>query len=149
MDDRDALLLCGDITYGDLDKTKELFSRLKGNKYLIDFSNKKPFTRKEWQSIGVSHVFDVNGFINGEIDGKDSKVVIFAKDKNLRKILSEAYGAAPQSRTKQRNIYQDKILNLSIKEWGYAPILYEDIPRLVDNMVLFEKMENKEVNLNE
>lgn len=59
------------------------------------------------------------------------------------------YCATTRSISGQTKLYDKKFLSISIDDWGMTPINYMDVGQMFDDMVLFEKMENKEVDLNE
>jgi calcineurin-like phosphoesterase family protein len=140
----DTTLLLGNISNGSMAATKEVFSQLNGIKKIISYEEGNPFTKEEWQSIGVSSICNICGYINGNIENEDKKVII-TTTKNLLKFFKDYYCAAPGSFLTHEEIFKDRILNISINNWGYMPIKYKDLPQIIDNQILFNKMENGEL----
>lgn len=147
-DDEDVIILMGDISDGNYTQTKELFLQLTGKKKLIDFKDGK-FSRLDWEGILNSKPWCVNGAVSGDINGERAIVVILSNLGGIEKMKETGYCAAANSLTHQNTIYKDRVLNLSIENWGYAPIAYMAIPEMIDNMLLFESMNEEEKNLNE
>lgn len=143
--DEDVIILMGDISDGNYTDTKELFSQLVGKKKLIDYKGGN-FSRLEWEEILNSKPWCVNGAVSGDINGERAIVTILS---NFNDIEQDKYYAAANSLTQQNVIYKDNILNLSIENWGYTPIAYMEIPKMIDDMILFETMNEEERNINE
>jgi len=62
---------------------------------------------------------------------------------------TEIYSAAPRSITKQNNVFEDNIMSISIDDWGLFPIKYKNIPLMIDDILVFEKMKDTEENIDE
>ena len=145
----DTVLLLGNISNGSMVATKEVFSQLNGIKKIISYEAGNPFTKEEWKSIGISSICNICGYINGSIENEDKIVIIATTKKNLLIFFKDYYCAAPGSILTQEEVFKDRILNISISNWGYMPIKYKDLPQIIDNQILFNKMENEEIKLNE
>ena len=150
----DWVLLLGTISNGSKEDNIKLFNNLNGKKKYITYDKKSEISIDEYKEYGFTTVDNVPGFTKGKIDNQDSTVIIggtsiylFLK-KNYRKEFNEYYFAIPGG-LKSKEIYTNKVLNISIKNWGYQPIAYKDIPNIIDNMILFKSMKNEEENLNE
>ena len=141
----DTVLLLGNISNGSVEGTREIFSQLNGIKKIISYEENNPFTKDEWKAIGAASVYNICGWVNGNIDNKEEKVIIVTTKKNLWNFFKDYYCAAPGSILTQKEVFKDNILNISIENWGYYPIKYKDLPQIIDNQILFNKMENGEL----
>lgn len=137
----DLVLLMGEISRGSFEETQELFSQLKGKKKIIDYKTGN-FSEQEWLKIGCNSVTCVNGAIAGTINNEESIVLFIASPRGIESIVKDNYAAAPCSTIPSKKRYEDRILNLSIEQWGYYPIEYRSVPKMIDNQILFEKMED-------
>lgn len=151
----DLVLLLGDIVDKDFDnwdKIEEIFDQLIGIKKIISISSDNENAQK-WTDVTKNKCFLVNGVVFGTINEESAIVTLYSqptvviKEKGLKD--SGTYAAAPRSITNNNEIFEDNIISISIDDWGLTPIEYNRIPQMIDDMLLFEKMENKEVNLNE
>ena len=147
----DVVLIMGEFSCGTEEETKDIISQLTGTLEIIDYQENAPynnFSEENWKKMGIKRVWCVGGIVTGYICGGDKYAVIAATDRNLH-TTGVTYYAAPGSLTNSKKRFENNILNLSMEFWNYTPILYQDIPRLIDDALLFESMENEEVNLNE
>lgn len=126
----DTLLLMGIISKGDELQTQGVINFLNGKKIIPDFSEKN-FSKKFWNSINIS-TYTINGFINGTIKNKNSTVNILSTSKDLIKNLSIGYCAAPYSLCTNKQLYHNRILNLSTDQFDYYPVDYEQIPSIIN-----------------
>lgn len=151
----DWVLLMGIISNGTKEDNIKLFNNLNGKKKYITYDKDNDvISLEEYKEYGFVSANNVPGFTKGIINGEDSTVIItgirnylFFK-KYYNEEFNKYYFAMPGS-FKLKNIYSNKILNISIENWGYSPIIYKEIPQMIDNMILFESMKNEEENLNE
>lgn len=151
----DWVLLMGIISNGTKEDNIKLFNNLNGKKKYITYDKDNDvISLEEYKEYGFVSTNNVPGFTKGIINGEDSTVIItgirnylFFK-KYYNEEFNKYYFAMPGS-FKLKNIYSNKILNISIENWGYSPIIYREIPQMIDNMILFESMKNEEENLNE
>lgn len=151
----DWVLLMGIISNGTKEDNIELFNNLNGKKKYITYDKDNDvISLEEYKEYGFVSANNVPGFTKGIISGEDSTVIItgiknylFFK-KYYNEEFNKYYFAMPGS-FKSKNIYSNKVLNISIENWGYSPIIYREIPQMIDNMILFESMKNEEENLNE
>lgn len=95
----------------------------------MDFTEKK-LSRNQWNEMGVKTI-NINGFVKGEINGKEKTVIILASTKGYVKILSTYSCAAPFSFPVPKSLFNKRILNLSMEHWAYYPVKYDDIPYLI------------------
>lgn len=137
----------GVITAGTMEQTKDLLSQLGGVKSLIDYNyNQSKFTIEQWKEIGFSFVWTNSCAQRSVINNKDTYVVIEVEKDHLEKVLSlDYYVAIAGSMIGMEDIYKDKLLNISIQNWGLMPIeLEEELPRIFDDQELFLRMEDTE-----
>lgn len=146
--DEDIVLVTG-IFADNLDILKSIVPQLKGKVELINWNgdnNLKTYSDEEILSTGIKKLFYANGWVRGIIGYEVKDVIIPVHKEVITK--DKYYYAAPESLTGINERYRDKILNLSIKYWDYAPIVYNQIPTLIDNCLLFEQMTEEEIDLN-
>lgn len=139
VNDDDLVILFGQIAAegAGKDDLKQIFSLLKGKKKVIDVESSSE-EAKLWVDITGKKCFRLSAAIPGEIKGESTVVFIYLdKPKNL----IQNYGASARSITGQKEIFEDNIISLSIDDWGMQPIPYMDVPRMIDDIFLFESME--------
>ena len=153
VNDDDSVLLIGTFVNKDnpasFETLKEIFSQLKGKKQIIDFRRNEEFTEENIIEIMGRKPCSAPGYTRGVIEEQEEFVVIPNLPKFYLRIMNNCYSAAPQSISGLKSIYENKTLSLNIEHWNYAPILYTDIPMLINNMIMFNKMENTEEESNE
>jgi calcineurin-like phosphoesterase family protein len=139
------VLLMGDISHGSFEETKELFSQLTGTIKLITFKeNESKFTREEYFNLGISGIYCINGYVRGEIEGTEQRIVILSNKDNYKALVSQGYVAAPRSLVDiGKTSFKNRTLSISIDEWGYSPIEYNYIPTMINFMITYEKMEEE------
>lgn len=139
VNDDDLVILFGQIAVegADKDNLKQIFSLLKGKKKVIDVESSSE-EAKMWTDITGKKCFKINAAIPGEVKGESTVVFIYL-DKPKNPI--QDYGASARSITGQKEIFEDNIISLSIDDWGMSPIPYMDVPRMIDDIFLFESME--------
>ena len=146
VDNEDSIIFSGKITKGTFEETKELFKKIKGFKYIIDYSNQTYFTVEQWHDIGFLYVWDTPGSIKAKILNEEGYIVLATDRDSLLsgKVKSNCYVAAAQSLSNQEERYKDKVLNISMYEWGFEPIeLEERLPQIFDDMETFLSMEDE------
>ena len=145
----DLTILLGDILHpqADKDKAKAVFEKLNGTMKVIDVDSGDE-SAPYWKEVTHRKCYNINGAVPGIINNEE--VIVFIYTKGQKKIIKTPtdYGAAAKSLTKQKKILEDNILSISIDDWGLCPILYSDIPRMIDDILLFDQMEedNNEKN---
>lgn len=151
----DTVILLGDIVKKEQynwDRIKEIFSSLNGSKEIINV-HKESKSREKWEEILGKRCYRVTAAVKGKINDKLHIVIIYPystpalEDKDYKG--TDMYAAAPRSVTNQKEIFEDNVLSISINDWGMSPIPYENIPNMIDDMLLFERMETKEEKLGE
>lgn len=133
------------------DKIKEVISQLTGTLEIIDYGEDLPsgfFSKEKWLNFGISRTICVGGYTIGEICGEEQPTIIAVEPRNFGSHEVKYYAAA-QSLSKKKERFKDNTLNLSMEHWNYTPILYTDISRMIDDAILFESMNNEEINLSE
>jgi len=147
VDDEDCLILNGVITINlTLQENKELFSKIKGRKYIIDYDFQSiVFNADDWREMGFYKIFNTPGAQKSIINGEDSYVIL-ATDKQT--ILTDFQGknkyiAVPGSIYDTGELYKNHILNISANLWNYEPIeIGERLPQIFDDQELFLRMED-------
>lgn len=139
VNDDDLVILFGQVAVegADKDNLKQVFSLLKGRKKVIDVESSSE-EAKLWADITGKKCFKVSAAIPGEVKGESTVVFIYL---DKPKSLIQDYGASARSITGQKEIFEDNIISLSIDDWGMTPIPYMDVPRMIDDIFLFESME--------
>lgn len=139
VNDDDLVILFGQIAVEGAgeDNLKQIFSLLKGKKKVIDVESSSE-EAKLWTDITEKKCFKVSAAIPGEVKGESTVVFIYL---DKPKKLIQDYGASARSITGQKEIFEDNIISLSIDDWGMSPIPYMDVPRMIDDIFLFESME--------
>lgn len=150
----DLVVLFGDIGYKGTswEHLVLTFNKLHGIKKIIGVDKNDP-EAENWRALTGKKCFKMNGAVPGEIDGKSCVIVIYTSKDYFPSIKELKNGDVPCASAKsisgQKEVFENNVLSLSIEDWDYTPIEYVKISELVDNMILFSKMENEEVNLNE
>lgn len=74
---------------------------------------------------------------------KDYNIIVIGRPEYISHYKKEGcYVAAADSDLKQEELYKDKILNISLENWGFSPIeTQEQLPQIFDDMELFDTME--------
>ena len=139
VNDDDLVILFGQVAVegADKDNLKQIFSLLKGKKKVIDVESSSK-EAKLWTDIAEKMCVKVSAAIPGEVKGESTVVFIYL---DKPKKLIQDYGASERSITGQKEIFEDNIISLSIDDWGMSPIPYMDVPRMIDDIFLFESME--------
>lgn len=149
--DRDIVLIVGDFSHGSLEETKKLLSQLNGNKEILDYQENElsqKITEEEWRDLGVKLMSHANGWIKGEIEGKATDVILVVNP-HCFEVCKDVYFCAAASLINTDERFKNNCLNLSTNLWDYTPVKYNSIPQMIDNAILFESMNNEEINLNE
>lgn len=137
----DEVLLFGTITDSkEASSIKEIFDQLKGKKRIMDmdYSNKEDVNRFKY--ITGTFPYHLGCFVPGSIKNQNIDVYLPINAEQLSLYKEEGkYCAAGASLLKQEEIYENKCLDISIEKWGDIPILYTDIPVLINNMLSFEE----------
>lgn len=148
--DNDIVLVLGKFVEN-FQTLKDVVPKLNGKIEFIDWNEEHilgDIPKEDLLAAGVRDLIYSNGWVKGEINGAAADVIIGINRKGIKNREDRFYFAAPESLTGIKDRYKNKILNLSIEYWGYAPLVYNQIPNLIDNCILFEKMENQEIDLN-
>ena len=133
----------GVITKGTFEQTKELFSKIAGLKSIIDYNyNQTQFTKDQWKEIGFTQVWTNSCAEEAIINGNKTYIIIEIEEGNLEKVLSLGYYVAiAESLIGMQDTYKDRLLNISIGNWGLYPIeLEEELPRIFNDQELFLTM---------
>jgi hypothetical protein len=70
----------------------------------------------------------------------DYTYIIFDKEDYEKMRFKNADLVSARSITKQDKVWQYNTLSLSFDDWGDTPINYDEVPRLIENMKIFDKM---------
>lgn len=133
----------GVITKGTFEQTKELFSKIAGLKSIIDYNyNQTQFTKDQWKEIGFTQVWTNSCAEEAIVNGNKTYVIIEIEEGNLEKVLSLGYYVAiAESLVGMQDTYKDRLLNISIGNWGLYPIeLEKELPRIFNDQELFLTM---------
>lgn len=149
INEEDCIIFNGVITINlTLNENKELFSRIKGKKYIIDYDFQSViFSADDWRKMGFYKVFNTPGAQKSVINGEDSYVIL-ATDKQT--IMTDFRGknkyiAVPGSIYDTGELYKNHILNISADLWNFEPIeIGERLPQIIDDQELFLRMEGSE-----
>lgn len=147
----DYLIVFGDITFGSLEDSKEFLSQIKAKWEVVDLNDQRWYRLDDfWKEMGAAKTCSIDGFVVGTIGGQKANVIISTNSTNTELWLGEKnYIAMAESAAikynllKEGEIYKDQILNLSLSAWDFYPIDYEDVPRLIDDEILFKEMEEQ------
>lgn len=144
VEENDLVILLGDIVSpkGDKERIKAIFDKLNGKKKVIDIDSQDE-SAPYWKEVTGRKCHNINGAVPGKINSEDTIVFIYTKGTKKIKLDKNEYGAAAKSFTKQKEIFEDNILSISIDDWGLSPILYMDIPQMIDDILLFNSMKEE------
>lgn len=139
--DEDTVLLCGIITKSkEANSVRKIFNQLKGQKRIIDMSFRNASDVERFQYVTGNQPYQICGFVPGHILGKETHVMIPSNAEELKLLKSNGhYCAAPASLLQQEEIYQNGCLDISIEKWGDIPLLYTDIPVLINNLLTYDE----------
>lgn len=139
--DDDWVLLTGIITASkEATSIKKVFDQMKGNKRIMDMNFRNPNEYERFKFITGHKPYCVGGFINANINGEEITVVLPVNREQLKKEKERKnYCAAAGSLLEQNDIFENKCLDISIDRWGYIPILYTDIPILINNLLTYDE----------
>lgn len=115
--------------------------KLNGEKKVIDIESTSPDSKK-WEEITGRKTFLVNGAIPGKIDGEDEVILLLTSMKGFTKEKRNSYCTTARTISHQNKLYEDKVLSISWDDWG-GPVNYMDVGRMIDDQILFERMEEK------
>ena len=143
--DDDCIIFNGVITINlTLKENKELLSKIKGKKYIIDYDFQSIiYSIADWKEMGFTKVFNTPGAQKNIINGRESYVILGIDKKEILGDLKgkDHYIAVPESIYSTGELYKDKILNISIKNWNFEPIeIGERLPQMFDDQELFLTM---------
>lgn len=146
--DDDCIIFNGVITINlTLKENKELFSKIKGKKYIIDYDFQSIiYNISDWKEIGFSKVFNTPTAQKNIINKKESYVIIGIDKRQILGDLSgeNHYIAVPESIYSTGELYKNRILNISIKNWNFEPIeLGNRLPQMFDDQELFLLMKEE------
>lgn len=138
--DEDWVLLTGIITPSkEAASVKRIFDTLKGEKRIMDISFKNSDEVERLKFITGNQPYQISGFVPGIIQGKEVNVVLpINADQLKREKDRKNYCAGAGSLLNQEEVYQDKCLDISIDRWGFIPIVYTDIPVLINNILTYD-----------
>ena len=114
----------------------QLFSQLNGSKIIIDYDAKCGLSREELVKLGISRAYKTYSFV----PDKTYTVHILPDDEMVNEFTDKMWGAAPRSLTKFENVFEHNIMSLSIDDWGLTPIEYEQLPSMVEYMMMYNEM---------
>ena len=97
------------------------------------------WSRDKLKEIGFARVNNIYCFSqNG-----NRIVHIIPTAEKLDCFKGKLYGAGARSTTGKKGVWTDNVLSISIADWGYAPIEYDNLPNLVDNRIMFSKIQGE------
>ena len=97
--------------------------------------------------MGFAKVFNTPGAQKNTINGKESYIILGIDKQGILGDLKgkDHYIAVPESIYSTGELYKDRILNISIKNWNFEPIeIGERLPQIIDDQELFLSMEDIE-----
>ena len=135
----DLVLLLGNITVSkEANSIRQMFSKLNGRKRVMDANFKFRSEVERLKHITNSNPYCVCGFVDGMISGKKTRVEIPVTEEALKSAKQrKVYCAAANSLLKQNEVFEKNCLDISIEKWGNVPLLYTDIPVLINNLIEF------------
>lgn len=152
-DSDDYVVFTGIVTCGSMIGTLYYLNQIKAKKQVLDKKSGlwfKDCLGEKWKD-NFDYIFDyINDVTEGTINGEGATIVIpnSIEQFDLMQQFDYVYIAAPNSFLNRKELYKDKVLNISIEEWNYEPIeLGTRLPQIFDDMELFATMENKEETL--
>ena len=148
VDKNDFVVLLGEISVGSTISTLNYLSKINSKIQILDEHFGKIFKETTKDEIPIDMSFVGLGHISL---GEDFSIYIpnSKVDYDLKKeLLSDFVNlriAAPNSYINSDKLYNNRILNISLEEWGYEPIeLGERLPQIIDDMEIFSKMKTTE-----
>lgn len=140
----DLTVFNGIISQGYMKETASLFGKMNGQKESCDRKhNVSENLPKEFWEKNFVRITNIQGYTI-----REGKKILIINDFDLIKDLQEENviaAAIPGSQIQWTEIYKNKILNSSIKNWNYYPIeIQEELFTLIDNMEIFEGMKDEE-----
>lgn len=141
--EEDMLIIGGIFTKGNFLQTLNLVSQIKAKKTLINREQYNLFSNEEYIELGFNHIWNVDGAQKVKYMNKDYNIIVIGRPEYISHYKKEGcYVAAAGSDLKQEDLYKDKILNISLENWGFCPIeTQEQLPQIFDDMELFNTME--------
>lgn len=155
----DTIIFIGDIgSYENKDIIKDCIARLAAKtKKCIDMRLQPSFnTREKMEEIGIERAYTIDGFTKGEVYGQGYFVTITSDYNYYSQFFNQPsedgidrYYAMPASALNRvgleyKELLQDKCFNISIGAWDLCPMDYESIITNIDNMRVFNSMEDEE-----
>lgn len=142
VNDEDEVLLLGNFfsNWENLEpaRAREITSKLKGKLQIADYSNiSNKISRGQLQNMGIPRAYNAYMFVPDKI----YTTHIIPEIETLNSFKGKMWGAAVKSLTGFEKVFEHNILSLSIDDWGLAPIEYEQVPLLVENMKDFYNQE--------
>lgn len=141
------LIMNGIISIGRKEDTIKLLNKIKANKIIMSKDSKYLENKDDWLTA-VNLICQTDGSHKFMMGGEECSLVYLAGLQYLPKYLplKNIYIAAPNSMIDIDDVYKKPLLNISLNAWDYVPLeLGEQIPQLIDDMELFNSMEeNKE-----
>lgn len=151
---KDTLIFLGNIgNYENKDEIKGAIKQLVAEtKKCIDMRMQSSFnTREKLNEIGIERGYTIDGFIKDVVYDCNYFVTITSDYEYYRKLVNqtvpdeyEHYYAMPKSAYSFKKKLDGNCFDISVGSWNLSPILYDDLPILIDNAKLFEKMEDNE-----
>lgn len=146
--DTDWLVFLGNIAE-DTTNLKHYIDQIKGSKDIYDFAKQTLcVSRGEAQELGFDYTYNVDCFTEEKV-GDTKYYVTITSDLDYNAYLSlsqskdpEYYWAMPESRKNMGERLKNHILNISLRQWDYYPIKYDELPNIIDNIKLFNSMED-------
>ena len=148
----DTLIIIGEVGTGDFFLTEQLLRLhcdiiILNTKIIDSVFNNEEYTNSKIFTSSIDGVQSIT------VDNKDFNLIYCAAPKHLQHFLKlsdvmrKSYIAAATSQG-IKDIFKDRILNISLSEWGYEPLeISERIPQIISDMNLFESMKAKgEIN---
>lgn len=139
VENNDDVLILGHFFNKFDNDTKELLSRLKGKKAIIDYKS-----NEDYKNIQAAALIDL-GFIRANLvycyTLKDDFIIHIVPNKERLNCFEEGLlGASARSITGQKNILEKGILSLSYCDWDNTPIDYSNIPYLYQSILKFNQI---------
>ena len=117
-------------------RLSEYFAQLNGAKIIIDYDAKCGLSREELVKMGISRAYKTYSFV----PHKTYTVHILPDNEMVSEFTDKMWGAAPRSLTKFENVFEHNILSLSIDDWGFTPVEYEQLPNMVEYMLMYNEI---------
>lgn len=147
--DKDRVLIMGDfidekLIRNDTARVKALIDRLKGFKTIIDYDvHTATIERRLYNEVGIDDgIYTLYCFVPHKV----FTTRILPNKESVEHAINLKWGATARSISGFTKPFEHSILSLSIDDWGLTPIDYNEIPHLVENMVLFDEIKEEELN---